>query len=160
MRLPSRKHIIPPIQRHVPSRHWLLAIFAESSGGLARNPETARELIAEFEDLCNRLEKMDETGEISTHDHAVHLELMSKAVRNAVPESVVSEEVAKMAKGQILKLAVADRLKAAENYGRREGLRAGKEEGWRAVQKDTSLGLVRDGFITPAAGAARLDMDE
>ena len=131
---------------------------------------------------------MDETGEISTHDHAVHLELMSKAVRNAVPESVVSEEVAKMAKGQILKLAVADKLEAAENYGRQEGLREGKEEGlregkeeglreglregkeeglregkeegWRAGQKDTILGLVRDGFITPAAGAARLDMDE
>ena len=64
-RLPSGKHIIPPTQRHVPSRHWLLAIFAESSGGLARNPETARELIAEFEDMCNRLERMDETEEIS-----------------------------------------------------------------------------------------------
>ena len=68
----------------------------------------------------------------------------------------------------ILKLAVADKLEAAENYGRQEGLREGKEEGlregkeegWRAGQKDTILGLVRDGFITPAAGAARLDMDE
>ena len=128
----------------------------EDFKNLANDKETAHRLLAEFEDICRRLEQLDASGEIDLMEHGNLLELMRKVLRNAVPEKLISEEDLDMAQGHVLKLATDK----AWDDGLERGLERGRKEGLEQGERNSILRLVHKRLIDKAVGAAELGLTE
>lgn len=113
------------------------------------NQEKLREIEEEYAKTRGRLDALCMAGELSEYEKCAIIDLSKKVLEHiAMRYEKVREGVMKVMGGKILNYEAKDIL----NRGRTEGRFEGK--------LDICIGLIRDGLLSIAEAARRLNMEE